>query len=261
MKVKFCKYHGAGNDFVIIDNRKKQYSLKTSQIKFICDRKYGIGADGLIFLNNTDYLDFEMIYFNSDGNESTMCGNGGRCIVGFAKYLNIIDSKTKFLACDGIHEATILKSSKISLSMTNIDKIVNHSKYIFIDSGSPHHIIQSNRIDNINVFKIGKKVRNKKEYLPNGVNVNFIEKVSNNTFKIRTYERGVEDETLACGSGAVASAIAMHHNRETENNKILIKTLGGDLTIRFRCDSKKSYSQIYLEGEINRVFEGHIELG
>ena len=261
MKIKFLKYHGAGNDFILIDNRFQKYSLKNYQIKFLCHRKYGIGSDGLIFLNHSDDFDFEMIYHNSDGNQSSMCGNGGRCIVGFAKHLNIIDSKAKFLAIDGIHEARIHKSSRISLSMSNINSIKNNNKFVFIDSGSPHHIIQVNDIDKIDVFKMGLKVRSLKKYQPKGVNVNFIEKVSSNIFKIRTYERGVENETLACGTGAVASAIAMHYNGETKQNKILIKTLGGDLGIKFEYDSNKSsYHRIFLEGDINLVYEGDIEL-
>jgi len=260
MKINFIKYHGTGNDFILIDNRSKNYFLKNNQIKFLCDRKYGIGADGLILLNSSKNQDFEMSYFNADGNKSTMCGNGGRCIVDFARYLNIIESETTFLACDGVHVAKILNKSKISLSMSNIINIEKKSNDIFIDSGSPHKIIQTNNIEDIDVFNLGKKHRNLLEYQPDGVNINFVQKISNDTFKIRTYERGVENETLSCGTGAVACAIAMHYSEQTKKNKILIKTLGGDLIITFDSQFRKSYCNIYLEGEVKIAFKGNIEI-
>ncbi|MFQ3350940.1 MAG: diaminopimelate epimerase [Candidatus Marivariicella framensis] len=256
MIIKFYKYHGAGNDFIILDDREFNYSFSIKKIKEICDRKNGIGSDGFILLRNHKKYDFEMIYFNSDGKISSMCGNGGRCIVHFAYFLKIIKSSTVFLAIDGPHEAQIISDSKVILKMNNIDEILKFKNYTFIDSGSPHHIIEKSKIDLIDVKQIGSKIRYSKIYSPNGVNVNFIKKTSSKEFMVRTYERGVEDETLSCGSGAVASAIAMHSKGRTSQNKIKIKTLGGDLVVSFKFN--KTYSGVTLEGPVKQVFKGEI---
>tara|TARA_B100000780_G_scaffold48305_1_gene30030 strand:- start:221 stop:997 length:777 start_codon:yes stop_codon:yes gene_type:complete len=256
MKVTFYKYQGAGNDFIIIDDRQHNFSFLTKQIKQICDRKLGIGSDGFILLRSHKIYDFEMIYFNSDGKISSMCGNGGRCIVHFAFFLKIIKHGTMFLAVDGPHEAKVINNSKVVLSMNNIDTILKNKDYTYVDSGSPHHIIQKYNIDSVDVRKIGSKIRYSKMYSPNGVNVSFINKKSSHEFIIRTYERGVENETLSCGSGAVASAIAMHGIGETNLNKIKMKTLGGDLTVCFKFN--EIYSDITLEGPVKQVFKGEI---
>ena len=257
MIIKFYKYHGAGNDFIIVDDRLPNHSFSKNKIKEICDRKTGVGSDGFILLRNHEKYDFEMIYYNSDGKISSMCGNGGRCIVHFAYYLKIIKKYTIFLAVDGPHEAKIIKNTIVILKMNNVDEIIKCKYYTFIYSGSPHHIIEKSKINLIDVRLIGSKIRNSQSYSPNGVNVNFIKKISSEEFIIRTYERGVEDETLSCGSGAVASAIAMHNRGRTSNNKIKIKTLGGDLIICFTFN--KTYSDVTLEGPVKQVFKGEID--
>ena len=258
MKINFFKYQGTGNDFVIVDNRLNNLSFSSNQINEICDRKYGVGGDGFILLNNHNKFDFEMKYFNSNGEISSMCGNGARCLVHIAYTLKIIKSSTEFLAADGPHKAKIKNESSIIISMNDIHQISTNEKYSLINSGSPHHIIEKTNIKSIHVNEVGSKIRYSKKYHPSGVNVNFIKKNSSKEFEIRTYERGVEKETLSCGTGAVASAIAMHSLGRTSKNKIRILTAGGRLYISFKFEGH--YSEIFLEGPVKKVYIGQINL-
>jgi len=201
MQIEFYKYQGAGNDFVMIDNRLKKFDTSNQkQIEKLCNRKFGIGADGLICLENKNGYDFKMLYFNADGKQGTMCGNGGRCIVAFAKHLNIIKDKAYFIAIDGEHNAKINEDS-ISLQMQDISDITLKEDYVFLDSGSPHHIKYYKNIDELDIKQLGHDIRYGAPYFKVGTNVNFVTQLNNNTFKVRTYERGVENETLSCGTG------------------------------------------------------------
>lgn len=257
--VAFQKYQGVGNDFIIIDNRKNIFPKKSIKlINKLCNRKFGIGADGLILLENSADYDFKMIYFNADGNESTMCGNGGRCIVAFAKQLELFEFSTTFEAIDGAHIA-LLENDEVNLQMIDIHNVEHHFNYYFVNSGSPHHIIITPHLNLCNVVSEGRKIRNGAPYFEQGTNVNFVEKMAENHFKIRTYERGVEDETLACGTGATAVAIAMYDAKFTTNTSLIIETLGGKLEVSFQKE-KNYYKNIYLKGLATFVFKGEIEI-
>jgi diaminopimelate epimerase len=257
MKTEFYKYQGTGNDFVMIDNRHHNFNKNnTKHIAHLCDRRFGIGADGLILLENHDKLDFKMVYYNADGNQSSMCGNGGRCIVAFAKLLNIIKDKTSFEAIDGIHHATI-EDDFVKLHMQNVDKVEEFEGAVFLDSGSPHHVQLESNIENLDVKTEGAKIRFSEKYCKEGTNVNFVSKVSENTFKVRTYERGVEDETLSCGTGVTAVALAMHYIGETEKNIVNLETLGGNLQIQFTRKGD-SFTNIWLCGSTKMAFKGEI---
>ena len=255
MTVHFYKYQGTGNDFVIIDNRNKEFPIDNTQlIEQLCDRKFGIGADGLILLENSDTTDFKMVYFNADGNQSSMCGNGGRCIVAFAKYLNIIDTETSFMAIDGIHYATI-NGNRVNLQMSNIENIEVQDSHIFLNTGSPHHIEYVENVSEIDVKNLGKEIRNGAPYFQEGTNVNFVEQVNPNTFKVRTYERGVEDETLSCGTGVTAVAIASNYLEKTNEETINIETLGGKLSVNF-IKENTIFKSVFLNGPTQLVFQG-----
>ncbi len=254
--MKFYKYQGTGNDFVMIDNRDNSFPKNDiSLISHLCDRRFGIGADGLILLENDAETDFRMVYYNSDGNESSMCGNGGRCIVAFAKQLGIIENQTTFIATDGLHFATI-EGDMVSLQMKDVDEVKISDHYVFLDTGSPHHVEFVEDLDNWDVKTQGAKIRYGELYGQKGSNVNFVKQLSENVFRIRTYERGVEDETLSCGTGATATAIAMHALGKTFSENITIQVEGGDLTISFKNDS--GYKDVYLKGKAEFVFEGKI---
>ena len=255
--IKFHKYQGAGNDFIIIDNRNELFPKNQAQlIEKLCNRKFGIGADGLILLENSTEFDFKMVYYNSDGNESTMCGNGGRCIVAFANKLKLFENETTFEAIDGMHFASI-EDGIVELQMSDIKDIQYHQNHYFVDSGSPHHIILTTHINLCNVISEGRKIRNGAPYFEQGVNVNFVEKVTEKHFKIRTYERGVEDETLACGTGATAVAIAMYDAKMTNYSTLLIETLGGNLEVSFQKEGNQ-YTNVFLKGPATFVFNGEI---
>ena len=250
MIVDFYKYEGTGNDFIIIDDRSQLFDISNNDlISSMCDRKFGIGADGLILLRNHETFDFEMLYFNSDGYMSSMCGNGGRCIVHFVNYLKIIDDTTKFVAVDGVHEARI-DVKNVLLKMQNVKNIIDENNSYILDTGSPHYVKFVNDISNFNVLKQGKIIRQK---FTDGINVNFVE--IGNYILVRTYERGVENETLSCGTGVVASALAIHFSKKSKNNSIDIKTNGGDLNVTFEYDSK-NYSNIWLKGTAKMIFSG-----
>ncbi|HCQ11830.1 diaminopimelate epimerase, partial [Flavobacterium sp.] len=209
--MKFYKYQGTGNDFVMIDNRLENFPKNnTKLIESLCDRRFGIGADGLILLENDNSTDFKMVYYNSDGNESSMCGNGGRCLVAFAKSLNVINNEATFIATDGLHNATIDENGIVSLQMKDVDEVKIESEYVFLNTGSPHHVTLVNDLENYNVKENGATIRYSDLYGKVGSNVNFVNQLSENHFALRTYERGVEDETLSCGTGATATAIAMN---------------------------------------------------
>ncbi len=258
MNIHFYKYQGTGNDFVIIDNRTNHFSKKnTVLINKLCDRRFGIGADGLILLENSDTTDFKMVYFNADGNESTMCGNGGRCIVAFANRLGIIKNETTFNAIDGTHYATI-ENDVVNLQMKDVSEIKQNDSHIFLDTGSPHHVEFHNDISKIDVKNLGRAIRIGAPYFEEGTNVNFVEQINNNTFKVRTYERGVEDETLSCGTGVTAVAIAASKSKKTLSNTINIETLGGNLNVSFKIDNT-IYKDIFLSGKATFVFEGNFE--
>lgn len=260
MEITFYKYQGAGNDFLIIDNRNKFFDKRnTTQIKFLCDRKFGIGADGLILLETSKKTDFKMIYFNADGNESTMCGNGGRCIVAFAKKKNLIQDKTTFEAIDGLHFAEVIRD-QINLQMINVDFISENKNSLFLNTGSPHHIIFYDDISNINVKEEGSKIRYGKPYSKEGTNVNFVEQIDKNIFKVRTYERGVEDETLACGTGVTAVAIAAFQTNKTNSKHIFLHTLGGILEVSFEKNEDQYYN-VFLKGPATFVFKGVLNVG
>lgn len=255
MQITFYKYQGTGNDFVMIDNRSLSFPKQDIKlINTLCDRKFGVGADGLILLENDEDLDFKMVYYNADGNESTMCGNGGRCLVAFANFLGVIKEKTTFNAVDGLHNATI-KGDIVSLQMIDVAEVKEKENYSFLDTGSPHHVQLVDNVNGFDVFTEGKKIRYGL-YGEAGSNVNFVTKNAKG-YTVRTYERGVEDETLSCGTGVTAVALAMHKSGNTNLTTIPIKVMGGDLEISFTAKDG-SYKNVYLTGEAKQVFKGEI---
>ena len=256
MIIDFYKYHGTGNDFVLIDNRSLFFDKNNLElISKICSRHTGVGADGLILLENHNQYDFKMIYFNSDGKQTSMCGNGGRCVISFAKKLNIINDNVTFLAIDGLHEG-IIKDDIIKIKMIKVSNINEvHNGYL-LDTGSPHFVKFCSSVTNINVFDSGRELRNNKEISEDGVNINFTEIIDNSSIKVRTYERGVENETLSCGTGVIASVLSAHSKGLVDSNRIKISTLGGELFVSF--DFKNVYDNIWLEGPAIEVFKGQI---
>jgi len=256
MKLTFYKYQGTGNDFVMIDNRQEFFpKADTKRVAFLCDRKFGIGADGLILLEKDAASDFKMVYYNSDGNTSTMCGNGGRCLVAFAQYLGIINNEATFNAIDGLHRASI-KNDLVSLQMIDVTEIKNKPNATFLDTGSPHHVQLVENLKDLNVVEDGAKLRYGL-YGAAGSNINFVEQLNESEFAVRTYERGVEDETLSCGTGVTAVALAMHNLGKSTKNKIGIHALGGKLEVSF--SNTKGYTDVFLTGPAKLVFKGEIE--
>ena len=260
MKLQFHKYQGTGNDFVIIDNRNLFFPKENIQlIEKLCDRRFGIGADGLILLENDKTTDFKMVYYNSDGNESSMCGNGGRCIVAFAKYLGVISNQTKFIATDGLHHATIDEKGIVSLQMKDVDDVKIEKDYVFMNTGSPHHVIMVDDLKNYDIKNNGAKIRYSELYGKAGSNVNFVHQISDNHFAVRTYERGVEDETLSCGTGVTAVAIAMNAVGKSTSSEINLDVEGGKLKVSFEKESNR-YKKVHLIGPATFVFEGFVEV-
>lgn len=260
MQLTFYKYQGTGNDFVMIDNRTEFFPKNnTKLVEQLCDRRFGIGADGLILLENHPQYDFKMVYYNSDGNESSMCGNGGRCLVAFAKQMEVIENKAEFEAVDGYHYATIDKDGTVALQMKDVDTVNQNEDYTFLNTGSPHHIQMVHDLKTLDVKSEGAKIRYSDLYGSAGSNVNFVHQIENDIFAVRTYERGVEDETLSCGTGVTAVAIAMHQTGKTNNNIIDLNVEGGKLKVQFDVDNGK-YSNVFLIGPATFVFEGKIEI-
>ncbi|SFU37748.1 diaminopimelate epimerase [Pustulibacterium marinum] len=257
MKLTFYKYQGTGNDFVMIDNRDKIFPVENTQlVNQLCDRRFGIGADGLILLENDENVDFKMVYYNADGNQSTMCGNGGRCLVAFANFLGVIQQKATFNAIDGLHYAEV-HGEEVKLQMIDVDGIQVFDDYTFLNTGSPHHVAIVENIENYDVFSNGKRIRNGAPYFEEGTNVNFVEKMSADSFSVRTYERGVEDETYSCGTGVTGVAIAMHKTGVTEANEVTLKTPGGNLKVSFETEGEV-YKNVFLQGKATYVFKGEI---
>lgn len=260
MKFTFYKYQGTGNDFVMIDNRLLTFPKNdTKLIERLCDRRFGIGADGLILLENDESTDFKMVYYNSDGNESSMCGNGGRCLVAFAKQLNVITDNATFIAVDGLHHATIDENDIVSLQMKDVDEVQQHENHIFLNTGSPHHV---QLVEDLHIFDVrneGSKIRYSNLYGQTGSNVNFVTQTDENKFWLRTYERGVEDETLSCGTGATAVAIAMKYIGKTDSSVIQLRVEGGELEVSF-TEKNGFFTQVFLKGSAKFVYEGQITL-
>lgn len=260
MNIKFSKYQGAGNDFVLIDNREnKLKNIENKLIAQLCDRRFGIGADGLMLLNDHDNYDFEMIYYNADGKIGSMCGNGGRCIVAFAKHLKIIDSETNFLAVDGAHYAKITAEGNwVELQMIEVESINKDGNAFVLNTGSPHYVTQVDHLASLDVFKTGKEIRNNDKYRKEGINVNFVENKDDYLF-VRTFERGVEDETYACGTGVTAVAMAMAQQKTPGYIETKIEVLGGKLQVNFNYDGNK-FTNVFLCGPAEKVFDGEIDL-
>jgi diaminopimelate epimerase len=258
MNIDFYKYQGTGNDFVMIDNRQDTFPKKdTKLVAHLCDRKFGIGADGLILLENHPTLDFKMMYYNSDGNESSMCGNGGRCLVAFAKQMHVIDKNATFEAIDGLHYATIDDDGIVSLQMKDVEEIQVEDSFTFLNTGSPHHVTLVEDLHNFDVTSQGAKIRYSDLYGNTGCNVNFVKQIDVDNFSVRTYERGVEDETLSCGTGVTAVAIAMYKIGKTSKKEINLNVEGGKLKVKFDVENNK-FSNVFLIGAATFVFEGTI---
>jgi diaminopimelate epimerase len=260
MIIKFFKYQGTGNDFVILDNRDNKYAnLTTKQIKHICNRRFGIGADGLMLLTQKEGYDFEMIYFNADGNQSSMCGNGGRCLVQFANHQGIHKSTYHFLAIDGEHFADININKTIRLKMKDVNSVEEHSTYAILNTGSPHFIKFATNVSDIDVVETGREIRYSNTFKEEGINVNFVESIDDDSIFVRTYERGVEDETMSCGTGVTASALMSAHN-EKGFNRVEVKTTGGHLSVEFDKINDQQFENIWLCGPAEFVFTGEFEV-
>ena len=260
MHIEFFKYQGTGNDFVIIDNRNGKLSgLSTSQVRTICDRRFGIGGDGLMLLNHHTGYDFEMKYFNADGRESSMCGNGGRCLVRFAQDRGIMRTNYSFLAIDGPHEASINMDGIVSLKMKDVSHIDFRRSHYVLDTGSPHYVELTADVMNLDVVKKGREIRYSPEYEKEGINVNFVEQLDEpDKILVRTYERGVEAETYSCGTGVTAAALVCHHN-DNGFNRVEVQTLGGHLSVEFDIIGDV-YKNVWLNGPAEKVFDGTIEI-
>jgi len=260
MIIKFYKYQGTGNDFIILDNRNNEYSSLTPlQINRLCDRRFGIGADGLMMLKNKEGYDFEMIYHNADGKEGSMCGNGGRCMVKFAYHLGIVETSYKFIATDGEHEAEIDTDGIVSLKMKDVNGVQDYHGDLILDTGSPHYIKMVGDVMSYDVYQKGKDIRYSSQFNDKGINVNFVEQRDEDHIVVRTYERGVEDETFSCGTGVTASALVNYHN-ENGFNEVIVITKGGRLSVEFDKIGENNFANIWLSGPAEKVFEGSYEL-
>jgi diaminopimelate epimerase len=256
MKIPFQKYQATGNDFVIIDNRKGEFSFSVEQIAKICDRKFGIGADGLMLIEKHPTLDFNLLYYNRDGSPS-LCGNGSRAAVKMASALGIIQQHTKFNAYDGEHQADLLPNGNVRLKMNDVRDVKKDNGSIFINTGSPHDIQFVGEAKTTDVFNLGRTIRYSDKYKPAGTNVNFVE-LQPNGILVRTYERGVEDETLSCGTGVTASALAASF--KGYRSPVKIQTPGGELSVEFKVGQQVAFHDIFLIGPAKKVFEGVLEL-
>lgn len=259
MQLAFYKFQGAGNDFVMVDNRKALFSnLTQTQIQCICARKYGVGSDGLILINNSLDCDFEMVFFNPDASQS-FCGNGARCAVAFAKQLGIECKLKRFSAIDGIHEYTF-EQDIIGIHMADVDHIeVKGKEEAFVHTGSPHYILFNDDLSSSNVLKLGQKIRYSETYIEEGVNVNLMRIVDNKRIEIATYERGVENETLACGTGATACALFFGFHQNLSEGPIAVQAKGGLLSVDFKRNEDR-FNHVWLFGPATFVYQGTIEL-
>ena len=272
MKIPFYKYQGTGNDFVMIDQRVQQFLKKTDTaiINHLCDRRFGIGADGLILLENPDVpnsgIDFKMVYFNADGSESSMCGNGGRCLTAFAHFLGVFKEKCRFMAIDGEHEATINADNWVELKMIDVKNIEIGNDYFLLNTGSPHYVVFTEDLTDIDVYENGRAIRYSERFHTEGVNVNFVEILNSPSggrgaagIEVATYERGVEAETFSCGTGVTAAAIA-YYLKNHAATRVPIKTKGGLLEVHFESNTEGIFQNVWLCGPALQVFEGEVEV-
>lgn len=261
MKIHFSKYQGTGNDFVMVDARAWFPGLTPSQIAWFCDRRFGIGADGLILLVKEPQFDFRMVYYNSDGMESSMCGNGGRCIAAFARKLGIVRDKASFIAVDGPHEAVFSPEGLVRLRMKDAGLPVMKEGFSFLDTGSPHVVVFQADVSGMDVKSSGRTVRNHKAFEPDGTNVNYVEHEGENRLFVRTFERGVEDETYSCGTGVTAAALAASQAGilPAGPGTCFIRTPGGNLKVHYQ-PVHNGFTEVWLEGPAEFVFEGVVEL-
>jgi len=259
MQLRFYKYQGTGNDFVVIDDRDESFDPADNvRIHRLCHRRFGIGADGLILLRDHPDMDFEMLFFNADGHPTSLCGNGSRCAVHFANFLGLVHDKTRFQTSEGPLDAFI-QDELIHIKMPDVHRIQDKDSAIFMDTGSPHHVcFVGEHLESFDVFRAGQEIRYSADYKAEGTNVNFVEARAKNELFVRTYERGVENETLSCGTGVTAAALA--YGLDKGSSPIKIRTLGGDLTIRFTRTGPKEFKDIYLIGPAEMVFEGLTKL-
>ena len=261
MTINFHKYQGTGNDFIILDNRNGELSaFSPTRIQRLCDRRFGIGADGLLLLNEKEGFDFEMKYYNADGKEGSMCGNGSRCMIRFAISLGILREKYNFLASDGPHQAEVNRNDIISVKMKDVSEIKKFNNDFLLNTGSPHYVKMVIDVMNYEVGNKGREIRNSKEFRQEGINVNFVEKTDEpDKIIVRTYERGVENETWSCGTGVTAAALVCFHN-DNGFNEVEVKTPGGMLSVEFERVHNEKFENIWLCGPAEKVYEGSIEM-
>ncbi len=259
MPIHFYKYQGTGNDFIIIDNRNWSVTeLPVERVKLLCDRRFGIGADGLMLLNSRTGYDFEMKYYNSDGKAGSMCGNGGRCMIRFAHDMGIQKNSYHFLASDGEHSGTV-EGPIVKLKMKDVDAVSEYDQDLLLNTGSPHYIKNVSEVMDLDVFHEGMDIRYNADFAREGINVNFVEELTPGEIIVRTYERGVEDETYSCGTGVTASAL-VSAPQAMGPMEIKVNTKGGKLTVKFNKIDEQHFEDIWLCGPAERVFEGEIEL-
>ena len=257
MKIAFSKYHGTGNDFIMIDDRTLTFPAENEEfIKGLCHRRFGVGADGVILVRDHGSLDFRMVYFNADGMEGSMCGNGGRCAAAFAFHLGLAGEQQVFEAIDGIHEAALLDSGIVRLKMTDVKDIERVQDHFLLNTGSPHYVRFVDDLEAMDIFQVSRSIRYSDEFNENGINVNFVQASGEELF-VRTYERGVENETLSCGTGVVAAAISA--SADTGKTSFRIRTRGGVLKVFFRRQGEEAFNDIFLEGPATYVYKGSIE--
>jgi diaminopimelate epimerase len=260
MHLQFYKYQGTGNDFIILDNRAAVYDgLTKKQIGKLCDRRFGIGADGLMLLNTHPEYDFEMKYYNADGGESSMCGNGGRCLVKFAYDIGLMKNEYRFIAMDGEHKASVELDGTVSLKMMDVDGIKAEGNDYVLNTGSPHYVEIREGVMHLDVVQKGRNIRYSPPFRENGINVNFVEQTEEpDKIIVRTYERGVEDETYSCGTGVTAAALVCYHN-STGFNRVEVQTKGGGLSVEYDKEGDR-FNNIWLQGPAEKVFRGEIEV-
>lgn len=259
MLFPFVKYQGTGNDFVVIDNRNNQFPIANHDvIARICHRNFGVGADGFICIESDDSANFYMRYFNADGHEGSLCGNGSRCAIHYARSLGLTDEKVSFRAADGLHHARFV-DDEVALELHPISEWEQLEDALFLNTGSPHHVVFEADVNAIDVANLGRQIAHAAPYFSEGTNVNFVQQINENELLVRTYERGVEAETLSCGTGVTASALAAHISHRTASTQIQIQTKGGKLKVSF-SPAAHGYESVVLQGSAEQVFKGIWEI-